>query len=333
VAADALGDTPFQVVPGGARRRDSVAAGLARAADVPLVAVHDAARPFASAGLYDRVLAAAHASGAAVPAIPVIDTVVRESGGELAELVPRDPLRAVQTPQAFGTELLRRAHGEAPAELDATDDAGLVHRLGRPVAVVPGEPGNLKITWPDDLALAEARVGADPAAADGSGSRDDGAQRIGLGWDVHPLVDGRPFRLAGVTVSESFGPKGHSDGDPLAHALADAMLGAAGLGDIGTVFPDTDPRWEGVSGSEILTRTRALLADAGWRPVQLDAVLVTDRPRIAPHREAIRSRLGELLDLPVERVSVKGKRSEGLGGLADGRGVSCQALVTIGPAG
>jgi 2-C-methyl-D-erythritol 4-phosphate cytidylyltransferase/2-C-methyl-D-erythritol 2,4-cyclodiphosphate synthase len=325
IVSSAIPHTPFVLVPGGARRRDSVAAGLDAVAGVPLVAVHDAARPFASAELFERVLAEAEVSGAAMPAVPVTDTVIREDErGHLAEPVARKPLRAVQTPQAFRAELLREAHEGAPPELDATDDAGLVHHLGRPVSVVPGDGGNVKITWPEDLALAEARISTGAAGAPRTAER-----RVGLGWDVHPLVEGRPFVLAGITVSEEFGPEGHSDGDPLAHALADAMLGAAGLGDIGTAFPDTDERWRGVSGSEILTRTRALVAGAGWRIAQLDAVLVTDRPKIAPQREAIRERLAQLLELPPECVSVKGKRTEGLGGLAGGRGVSCQAIVAL----
>lgn len=322
---------PFRLVPGGERRRDSVRAGLDGIAGAGLVAVHDAARALVSAELVERVLDAAEVVGAAVPAVAVSDTVIREDHGRLLELVAREPLRAVQTPQAFRASVLAEAHARAPETLDATDDAGLVHRLGRDVAVVPGEPSNLKITWPRDLAAAAAllrqRVGesGEYAVSGVSGGR------VGLGWDVHPLEAGRPFRLVGVTVADDFGPRGHSDGDPLAHAVADALLGGAALGDIGTAFPDDDPRWKGVSGSEILERTVAMLAEAGWRPVQLDAVLVTDRPKIAPYREAIRERLAALLGLPVERISVKGKRTEGLGGLAEGRGVSCQAIAAIEP--
>ena len=328
-----VGGLPFRLVSGGARRRDSVRAGLDGIAGAGLVAVHDAARALVSAELVQRVLDAAEVVGAAVPAVGVSDTVIREDHGRLVELVLRESLRAVQTPQAFRTSLLAEAHARAPADLDATDDAGLVHRLGREVAVVRGEPSNLKITWPRDLAVAAALL-----RERGGGSGEDAVsealhRRVGLGWDVHPLEAGRPFRLVGVKVADEFGPRGHSDGDPLAHAVADALLGGAALGDIGTAFPDDDPRWKGVSGSEILERTVARLAQAGWRPAQLDAVLVTDRPKIAPHREAIRERLAALLGLPVERVSVKGKRTEGLGGLAEGRGVSCQAIAALEPVG
>lgn len=348
------GDVPVELVSGGVRRRDSVEAGLARVTGTELVAVHDAARPLVTPEVVHRVLDAAAAHGAAVPGVPMSDTIFRERDGMLGEIVPRDELRAIQTPQAFRADLLAEAHRMAPGELDATDDAGLVHRLARPVAIVAGDPANEKITWQDDLVAAAARLRTDgggsvgaagdlegqvnehrgsgvghQAVGGGHGLAGESEARVGLGWDVHPFEAGRPFVLAGVTVSEEFGPRGHSDGDPLAHAVADAMLGAVALGDIGTAFPDDDPRWKGVSGCEVLERTLAILRKSGWRPAQLDAVLVTDRPKIAPHREAIRESLAAVLGLPAGRVSVKGKRTEGLGGLAGGQGVSCQAIVAV----
>jgi 2-C-methyl-D-erythritol 2,4-cyclodiphosphate synthase len=155
------------------------------------------------------------------------------------------------------------------------------------------------------------------------------ACRVGLGWDVHALVSGRPTVLAGVVLTGEFGPKGHSDGDPLAHAVCDALLGAAALGDIGMLFPDTDPEWKDAPGSLLLAQTAAALGRAGWRPVQIDAVVVADEPKIGPHRDAIRAGLARALGLPVEAVSVKGKRTEGLGGLAGGKGIACHALAVI----
>jgi 2-C-methyl-D-erythritol 2,4-cyclodiphosphate synthase len=152
---------------------------------------------------------------------------------------------------------------------------------------------------------------------------------VGIGWDVHPLVAGRAFRLAGVEVSAEFGPAGHSDGDPLAHAVADALLGAAALGDIGQLFPDTDPRYAAFPGTDLLRHTALHLAAHGYRPAQVDAVLVVDAPRIAPHRDAIRRALAAALELPEDAVSVKGKRTEGLGGLAGGKGVACHAVATV----
>lgn len=329
-----------EVVGGGARRRDSVAAGLHALVDpvtggweegIELVAVHDAARPLVTAELTGRVLDAAFRKGAAIPAVTVVDTIVRSFDGRLVSgVLDRGKLRAVQTPQAFRADLLAEAHRHAPADLDASDDAGLVRRLGHDVALVEGDPGNVKITWREDLITAERRLAGEGSEGQQGMAEDRGpCERIGLGWDVHPLVEGRSFPLAGVVVTSEFGPSGHSDGDPLSHAIADAMLGAAGKGDIGSVFPDTDPACKDIAGPEILRRTRALLLEAGWRPVQIDAVLVTDRPKIAPHRQAIREALASALGMDVDAVSVKGKRTEGLGGLAGGKGVSCQAIVRL----
>jgi 2-C-methyl-D-erythritol 2,4-cyclodiphosphate synthase len=155
--------------------------------------------------------------------------------------------------------------------------------------------------------------------------------RVGLGWDVHPYAEGRPLVLAGVEITRAFGPVGHSDGDPLAHAVVDALLGAAALGDIGSHFPDDDERWRGAAGVDLLRRARAAVLDAGWQPAQVDAVLVCDRPRLAPHREAVRAALAAALELTPADVNVKGKRTEGLGGLADGRGIGCHAVALLVP--
>ncbi|MCU0232045.1 MAG: 2-C-methyl-D-erythritol 4-phosphate cytidylyltransferase [Acidobacteria bacterium] len=310
------------VVEGGARRRDSVAAGLAAIRGAEHVLVHDAARPLLSPALVRRVLEAARTDGAAVPGIGVADALVRGAAGRVAEEVPREALFGVQTPQGFRTELLREAHRRAPRDWDAPDDGAMVRALGEPVALVAGETDNLKVTWDGDVARAEAVL----ASRKGWETM---TPRIGIGWDVHPLVAGRSFLLAGVEISAEFGPQGHSDGDPLAHAVADALLGAAALGDIGQLFPDTDPRWAGLAGCELLRRTAAHLAAHGFRPTQVDAVLVVDAPKIAPHREAIRGALAAALGLPDEAVSVKGKRTEGLGGLAGGKGVLCHAVATV----
>jgi len=317
------------VVPGGARRRDSVRAGLAAVRRAEFVLVHDTARPLATAALVGRVLEAARGTGAAVPGIAVADALVRGVSGLVADEVSRDELFGVQTPQGFACEILRAAHEQAPHDWDAADDGALVRALGRPVALVAGEAENIKVTFPDDVARAEAILAARAAAPERRGEREAMTPRVGIGWDVHPLVAGRPFRLAGIEISAEFGPEGHSDGDPLAHAVADALLGAAALGDIGQLFPDTDPRCAGLPGSDLLRRTVLHLAEHGYRPAQVDAVLVVDAPKIAPHREAIGRALAEALGLPEDGVSVKGKRTEGLGGLAGGRGVACHAVATV----
>ena len=310
------------LVPGGARRRDSVRAGLAAVRRAECVLVHDTARPLVSAAVIERVLAAARAGGAAVPAVAVADALVRGASGVVADEVSRDALYGVQTPQGFRTELLRTAHERAPQDWDAVDDGALVRALGHPVALVAGEAENIKVTWPEDVARAETILAA-------RGEHGTMPSRVGIGWDVHPLVAGRAFRLAGVEVSAEFGPAGHSDGDPLAHAVADALLGAAALGDIGQLFPDTDPRYAAFPGTDLLRHTALHLAAHGYRPAQVDAVLVVDAPRIAPHRDAIRRALAAALELPEDAVSVKGKRTEGLGGLAGGKGVACHAVATV----
>ncbi len=155
--------------------------------------------------------------------------------------------------------------------------------------------------------------------------------RVGLGWDVHRLARGRPLVLVGVRLDADLGPVAHSDGDVLAHAVIDALLGAAGLDDIGTLFPDDDPRWRGAAGIDLLVRAVSRLAEAGWRPLQVDAVVIADRPKLAPHRAAIRGALALALGLSVDAVNVKGKRTEGLGGLADGAGIGCREIAQIEP--
>ncbi len=312
------------VVPGGARRRDSVLIGVLAAAGARHVLVHDAARALVTTDLARRVLDAARTYRAALPAVAVPDTLVRADGAFTGDEVPRAGVHAVQTPQGFERELLMRAHRGADPAWDAPDDGTMVRRLGEQVALVEGEADNIKVTWPRDLERAGTLL---------AGRRERGdamsLARTGIGWDVHPLVAGRPTVLAGVTLDAELGPRGHSDGDPLAHALCDALLGAAALGDIGSHFPDTDERWRGAAGCELLARTVGVLAEHGWRPAHVDAVIVTDRPKIAPHREAVREQLARVLGLPIAAVSVKGKRTEGLGALADGAGIACHAVATI----
>lgn len=316
-------------VRGGARRRDSVWAGLMAAQGREMVLVHDAARPFVSTQLAERVIAAARVDDAAVPAIPVADTLVRGEERGVGDLVPREDLWAVQTPQVFRRDLLVEAHRQADPSWDAPDDGSMVRRLGRRVALVPGDSENFKVTWPKDLG--RARLIATGLEWFRSPAEEEQMQypRVGFGWDVHPLREGRPFHLVGVELTTEFGPLGHSDGDPLSHAVADALLGAAGAGDIGLLFPDTDPRYKGMPGPDLLRETVDHLYRQGWRPLQVDAVLILDRPKIAPHRETLRARLAEILGLPASAVSVKGKRTEGLGGLADGAGVGAQAVATL----
>jgi 2-C-methyl-D-erythritol 4-phosphate cytidylyltransferase/2-C-methyl-D-erythritol 2,4-cyclodiphosphate synthase len=321
------------VVEGGARRQDSVLAGLdaalkamgAGSADAPrLVAVHDAARPFPDAALIARTIEGARAAGAAVPVLPVSDTVREvDAAGASLRVLDRRALCLAQTPQTARLDWLLEAYRGAQGRgATVTDEGSALEDAGRKIALVPGSPGNFKITTPGDLAMAEALLGA--GAAPGAS-----ALRIGYGEDRHPRAKERPFVLAGVRLADEDGPTGHSDGDPLSHAVVDAILGAAGAGTIGEMFPDTDPRWAGARGTDLLAGAAQRVRALGWQVVNVDAVVVADAPRLAPRSGEIRRALASALEIGEERVMVKGKRAEGLGFEGTGAGVSCRAIALL----
>lgn len=325
-----LRDAPEpELVEGGDTRQDSVWRALQRLGSRwPLIAVHDGARPCLTADLLRRVVEAARRSGAAVPALPVSDTVkrVRQAAGVLlaVDTVDRSQLRAVQTPQVFAGRLLYEAHERARAEgFVATDDAALVERLGHPVVLVEGDPHNLKVTTPADLEEAARRLAGGDAVPD---------VRVGFGYDVHrfaPEDHPRPLVLAGVTVSERGGLLGHSDADAVVHAVMDALLGAAGLPDIGTLFPPGDPRYAGADSLALLGEVCARLRQRGWRPLQVDVTIVAERPRVQPHAPAMRARLASALELPPDRVGIKATTPEGLGSLGRGEGLAAYAVCLL----
>jgi len=321
-------ETPMTVVPGGSSRQESVLRGLEAAAawSPELVLVHDGARPLVSAGLVRRVIDAAARWGAAVPALPVHESLRGvDSRQRIHRLVEREGLQLVQTPEGFAFDLvLEAARRAAAAGEEADDTVALVRRAGHEVRVVPGERRNLKITGPGDLELAEALLAGEDA---------HGGFRVGYGYDAHRLVPGRPLRLGGVEVAHHRGLQGHSDGDVLLHALADALLGAAALGDLGRHFPDSDPALAGASSLVILSRTAALVAEAGWRPVNVDAVVVAEEPRLAPHAGPMREAIAGALGLAAAAVSVKATTTEGLGFEGRGEGISASATVLLGRAG
>lgn len=313
---------PAAVVPGGARRQDSVARGVARVPeDVEIVLVHDAARPLVPPETVSAVIEAAAREGAAIAAVPAAETVKEVAGGLVRATLPRETLWLARTPQgarrALLVELLARAQADG---LEVTDEAALFERYGRPVAVVRDSPGNLKITAPGDLEIAEAVL-----AARGEGRR----MRIGEGHDTHALVAGRPLVLAGVEIPSARGPKGHSDGDPLSHAIADALLGAAALGDIGRHFPDTDERWRGAAGCAILAEAARIVAGAGLRVANVDTTVHLEAPKLEPHKGRIAARVAEALGLPAGRVNVKAKTGEGLGPVGRGEAISADAIVLL----
>ncbi len=319
---------PLHVVAGGARRQDSVANAFERvAAAADVVVVHDAARPFASELLVQRIVDAARESGAAIAALPAHDTVKEAASpsraGEDAiveRTLARDRIFLAQTPQAFRREVLNAAIQLSRARGgDATDEATLVERAGYPVRLVAGEIQNLKITTVDDwhVALTAASV---PTPS---------LMRVGTGYDLHRLVEGRPLVLAGVTIPSSKGSLGHSDGDVVCHSLTDAILGAAALGDIGRHFPDTDERWRGAAGLDLLARAVQLVRHAGFAVVNVDAVVILERPKLAGHLPDICTNLARTLGVDRLAVSVKGKTNEGLGEIGRGDAIAAHAVAFL----
>jgi 2-C-methyl-D-erythritol 4-phosphate cytidylyltransferase/2-C-methyl-D-erythritol 2,4-cyclodiphosphate synthase len=306
------------VVPGGATRRASVAAGLEALDGVDWVVVHDGVRPFVTAALVERVLDAAAETGAATPGLAVTDTLKAVEGDLVRRTVDRRGLVAVQTPQAFRAVLLRRAHAEVPSDAPVTDDAGLVERLGVAVRVVPGDPANLKITTQADYELARRCAARAP-----------GEFRVGMGADAHRLVPDRPLVLGGVRIPHPRGLEGHSDADVLTHAVMDALLGAAGLPDIGRQFPAGDPAYRGADSLDLLARVAAQLAGAGWAVVNVDALVCAEAPHLAPHLEAMRERLAGALGIAPACVGIKATTWEGLGAAGRGDGITAQAVALL----
>jgi 2-C-methyl-D-erythritol 4-phosphate cytidylyltransferase/2-C-methyl-D-erythritol 2,4-cyclodiphosphate synthase len=308
---------PGQAVPGGAARADSVRSGLAAAADAAIVLVHDAARPFATPALASLVARAAAQDGAALAAVAVTDTVKRQDGEALrvSATLDRSRLWLAQTPQGFRRDVLLRAYARAGSGASsATDECLLVEQMGAPVTLVPGEPGNFKITGPDDVARARARVEA-PVA-------------VGVGYDTHRFAAGRKLVLGGVEF-EGDGLLGHSDADACAHAIGDAILGAAGLGDLGRHFPDTDPRWKGVSSLVLLEEIARRAAARGFRVGNADVTLAARRPKIAPRAEEMRARLAGALGIAPGQVNVKATTGEGMGFVGRGEGIAAHAVVVL----
>ncbi|MDJ0277140.1 bifunctional 2-C-methyl-D-erythritol 4-phosphate cytidylyltransferase/2-C-methyl-D-erythritol 2,4-cyclodiphosphate synthase [Sphingomonas sp. 2R-10] len=316
--ADALHAAVGEVdhVFGGATRRESVAAGLAAIGDAARVLIHDAARPFVPVAVVERLLAALDGTPGAVPALPVADTLAR-SGAALGDIVPRDALVRVQTPQAFDVAAIRRAHADWDNSVEATDDAQMLRAIGLDVAMVEGDPMLDKITYPADFALAEAR--ALPALV----------SRSATGYDVHRLEAGEELWLGGVLIPHDRGLSGHSDADVALHAITDALLGTIGAGDIGTHFPPSDPQWRGAESGQFLAHAATLVRAEGGIIDFVDLTLICEAPRIGPHRAAMRSRIAALLTIAERQVSIKATTSERLGFTGRQEGIAAQAIATI----
>ena len=304
--------TPAVVVLGGATRADSVKAGLT-VADGALVAIHDAARPFVSAELITKTLEAARRSGAAAPAVAVKDTIkVAAPDGTVHTTPDRNTLFAVQTPQCFSRsrylEALRLVQGKQASAV--TDDCSLFELAGFPVRLVEGDYANIKITTREDL-------------------KGEDQMRIGHGYDVHRLVEGRKLILGGVEIPYEKGLLGHSDADVLLHAVSDALLGAAALGDIGQHFPDSDPRYEGADSLELLRQVVELLRQAGYTVGNLDATILCQAPKLASHIPAMRANIARALGVDSNAVSVKATTEEKLGFTGSGQGIAAHAVALI----
>ncbi len=317
IAALLDGLPTLPAVAGGATRQESVHAGLvALEADPPdLVLVHDAARPVVPPGTVAALKAALVDAPGAIPAQPVSDTLKRGADGRIVETVPRAGLYRAQTPQGFRFPALLSAHRAAAAE--ATDDAQLLEAAGLPVALVAGHESNVKITWPEDLARVEAAMLARLLP------------RMGTGFDVHRIVPGRPMVLCGVTVPSPVGLDGHSDADVGIHALCDAIYGALAEGDIGRWFPPTEAEWKDADSARFLRHAAGRISARGGVLANADVTLICERPKITPHATAMRERLAGLLEVPVDRVSVKATTTERLGFTGRGEGIAAQAAVTL----
>ena len=316
----------FDILPpafGGVTRQASVRAGLEalQPSNPYIVLIHDAARPFASAALVSRAIAAAEKTGAAIPALPVTDTIkMIDPAGFVGATLDRSALRTVQTPQAFVYQPLLVAHRRATAETrdDFTDDAALAEWAGMKVAIFPGELGNIKITNTDDFARAESITAASL-----------GDIRIGTGIDVHAFGPGDQVTLGGVRMPHTQTLVGHSDADVGLHALTDAILGALADGDIGAHFPPSDPQWRGASSDRFLAFAADRVRARGGRIAHLDLTIVCESPKVGPHRDAMRDRIARLAGIEASRVAVKATTSEKLGFTGRGEGIAAYATATI----
>lgn len=311
---------PVQVVAGGARRQDSVSRAFEHIpGNAQIVVIHDAARPLVSDAVIKRTIDAASAGGAAIAALRAQDTVKRaDVDGVITETLPREEIFLAQTPQAFRVAVLRAALAIAD---DATDEAALAERAGHHVRVVEGDTRNFKVTTPADLAMAEQLLSGVSAPLV--------PLRIGNGYDLHRLVTGRPLILGGVTIPFEKGLQGHSDADAVCHAVTDAILGAAGAGDIGRHFPDTDAAWKDANSLELLRRAAVVVHDAGYAIVNVDVTVIAQRPKLSPHVEAMQRRLSQVLGIAPDQISVKGKTNEGVDSMGAGESIAVHAVALL----
>jgi 2-C-methyl-D-erythritol 4-phosphate cytidylyltransferase/2-C-methyl-D-erythritol 2,4-cyclodiphosphate synthase len=316
VAKAALrGIAGVRLVAGGETRQQSVHRALeALAGDAPAkVLIHDAARPGLPQDVIERLVRALGAATAAIPIMPVVDSLVHADGALMGDPVQREALRRVQTPQAFAFPAILAAHHSWSGEPNAGDDAQVAQAAGIEIALVEGDEALHKLTFADDFAA--------PLTV-----------RVGTGYDVHRLTLGEELWLCGVQIDHSHGLAGHSDADVAIHALVDAILGAIGAGDIGSHFPPSDPEWKGASSDRFLAHAVTLAEAAGYRIGNVDVTIICEAPKIGPHRDAMRARLAGLLQTPIDAVSVKATTTERLGFTGRSEGIAAQAAATLVPA-
>ena len=310
-------------VQGGETRQESVLQALrsikknCKQDEMPqTVLIHDGARPFVSSALVRKTLKAAQKFGAAVPALEPVETQkVIDSKKKIVRHLQRKNLAAVQTPQGFNFEKILQFHDRAKKDLlKCTDDTEIWDNYAeQKTHVIPGESENIKITYPKDLAKNSCEI----------------ENRIGLGYDVHRLAEGRTLVLGGVKIPFEKGEVGHSDGDALLHAITDAVLGASALGDIGSYFPDTDERWRGADSKKLLSLAWNDVKKSGWQLQNLDCVIKMQKPKFIPHREKVRNSIAKILGVSQEKIFVKAKTAEGLGDVGHGEAIECQAICLL----
>lgn len=315
VALSGLGG--WRAAVGGSTRAASVRAGLAALACPPdqPVLIHDAARPLLPNAVVQRLLEALEMHDGAVPALPVTDSLRRGPAGTMEGVVDREGLWRAQTPQAFKRRVIEQAYAAWADEQAPADEAEVVQRHGGRVALVAGDPRLMKLTYPEDFAMAEALL---PRQI-----------RIGSGYDVHRWGPGGSVWLCGIELPHDQTLIGHSDADAGLHALTDALLGAIADGDIGDHFPPTDPKWKGASSDRFLVHAAERVKARGGCIVNVDVTLICERPKVKPHRDAMRQRIADLLELPLDAVSVKATTTEGLGFTGRGEGLAAQAVATV----
>lgn len=314
VAAAALADIPgVRLITGGATRQESVRLALeALAGEAPArVLIHDAARPVLPQGVIGRLLSALDEQPGAIPVLPVVDSLAAVDGALMGAPARREQLRRVQTPQAFRFAAILAAHRDWSGAAEAGDDAQVARAAGLAVALVEGDELLHKLTFASDFAAVAPAI------------------RVGTGYDVHRLAPGEELWLCGVKIEHDRGLAGHSDADVAIHALVDAILGAVGDGDIGSHFPPSDPQWKGASSDRFLAHAVKLAAEAGYRIGNVDVTIICEAPRIGPHRQAMRSRLADLLGTGIEAVSVKATTTEKLGFTGRGEGIAAQTVATL----